>query len=181
MTNLEKLKTIVLAPWIYRGTELIGKPRKIGGNQFRHNMATLSILIDYKYVDPILLKASVIHDLLEEVPETNPSSLLNIDNDSKMVVDLVQEVTRQHYETKIDYLKRLIKSASNNAKILKCADRISNLTDLHLGIFKKAHIKKYLDETEKFVLPIAEEVNMDMFIELNDLINRRNEMLKVYT
>jgi hypothetical protein len=177
MTNLEKLRTIVLAPWIFRGTELIGKPRKIGGNQFRHNMATMSILIDYKYVDPILLKASVIHDLLEEIPETKLNTLLNIDSDSYMVVKLVQEVTRKRHETKADYLARLLESGTYKAKILKCADRISNLTDLHLGIFSKVKIKQYLDETEKYILPLADEVNKDMHTELNDLIKVRNDKL----
>ena len=29
---------------------------------FRHQLATLAILLDYKIVDPVLLKASLIHD-----------------------------------------------------------------------------------------------------------------------
>ena len=32
---------------------------------------------------------------------------------------------------KADYLKRILEQGSRRAKILKCADRISNLTDLH--------------------------------------------------
>lgn len=177
MTDLEILKRIVLAPWILKGTALIGRPRKIGGNQFRHNMATMSILIDYHVIDPVLLKAAVIHDLLEEVPETNINKLLQIDNDSKKVVELVQEVTIQHNETKRDYLSRIRDSGTFNAKILKCADRISNLTDLHLGVFKQVKIQQHLEETESFVIPMAIEVNTNMFIELRDLIKSRQELL----
>jgi len=32
---------------------------------FRHQMSTLAILLDYKFADPVLLKAAVIHDLFE--------------------------------------------------------------------------------------------------------------------
>jgi len=72
MDDIEKLKNLVLAPYILKATALIGKQRNVGGNQFRHAMATFAILLDYKlFDDPILLKAAVIHDLIEDVPETN--------------------------------------------------------------------------------------------------------------
>jgi hypothetical protein len=72
MNETDKLKNLVLAPYIIKATALIGKQRGVGGNQFRHAMATMAILLDYKFFDNyVLLKASVIHDLLEDVPETN--------------------------------------------------------------------------------------------------------------
>jgi hypothetical protein len=43
--------------------------------------------------ESVLLKASVIHDLLEDVPESNEHELRNIDNQTNNVVDLVLEVT----------------------------------------------------------------------------------------
>lgn len=178
MSELETLKSTILAPWIFKGTALIGKPRKLGGNQFRHNMATMAILIDYHIVDPVLLKASVIHDLLEEIPETDINDLLQVDSDSSEVVKLVQEVTKNKYESKEKYLAILRDSGSERAKILKCADRISNVTDLHYGIFELKKMYNYLDETEKYVVPIAAEVNHNMFIELTDLISNRRKMLK---
>jgi hypothetical protein len=178
MSDLEILRRTVLAPWIYKGTALIGKPRKLGGNQFRHNMATMTILIDYHLVDPVLLKAAVIHDLLEEIPETDINDLLRIDDDSPAVVKLVQEVTKPKNEPKEIYLGRIRDSGSYKAKVLKCADRISNVTDLHYGIYKLPKMYSYLDETEKYVVPVADEVNHDMFIELTDLITNRRKMLK---
>jgi hypothetical protein len=39
-------------------------------------MATLAILLDYKLFDnPVLLKAAVIHDLIEDIPETSQYEL----------------------------------------------------------------------------------------------------------
>ena len=64
------------------------------------------------------------------------------------------------------------------AKTLKCADRISNLTDLHPDIFDKEFIKNYINETKKWVIPMAEQVNKDMLFELQDLIKRRETNMK---
>jgi len=64
---MQTLSEMVLAPWIQKATALIGAPRRVGGNQFRHAMATFAILLDYKFLDPVLLKASIIHDLIEDI------------------------------------------------------------------------------------------------------------------
>jgi len=176
MTDEEKLRNLVLAPYILKATALIGVQRKVGGNQFRHAMATLTILLDYKlFSDPVLLKASVIHDLIEDVPNTNIEELKRIDSDACKVIDLVQEVTRHLGESKVHYLKRILNSGSPNAKLLKVADRISNLTDLHLGIFSPEKFQRYINETEKYVLPMAKEVSPNMYKELKDLIIIRRE------
>jgi len=90
-----RLKRMHLAPYIQLATLLIGKPRRSGGNMFRHQLDTMAILIDYGYIDSVLLKASLIHDLLEDAPETDPDSILSIDDESVDVYKLVLEVTRR--------------------------------------------------------------------------------------
>ena len=178
MTDTEKLKNLVLAPYILKATALIGQQRNVGGNQFRHAMATLAILLDYKlFDDSILLKASVIHDLLEDIPETDETSLRCIDNEANQVVDLVLEVTRPKGMTKPNFLKRILEQGSRNAKILKVADRISNLTDLHRDHYTKSRMISYLDQTEKYILPMANEVNKNMAVELKDLTYKRRNQL----
>lgn len=179
MNNEEKaqLENLVVAPYIQKATELIGYSRKVGGNQFRHAMATFAILIDYHYVDPILLKASIIHDLIEDVGHVNYDDIISIDSDGYEVLQLVLEVTRNG-EPKADYLKRIANFGSTRAKILKVADRISNLTDLHRDVFSEDYIKNYLEETFEFVYPIALEVNENMAYELKDLIDRRRRLIE---
>jgi (p)ppGpp synthase/HD superfamily hydrolase len=178
MSDLEKLTSLVLAPYIIKATALIGVQRKIGGNQFRHSFATLGILLDYKlFSDHVLLKASVIHDLIEDVPSTDIYGLRCIDHDSWKVVELVLEVTRKPDEEKTHYLKRVLENGSGNALLLKAADRISNLTDLHLGFFSDQKMSNYLDETEQYILPMALRVNQDMVIELRDLIDIRRRLI----
>jgi hypothetical protein len=80
---------------------------------------------------------------------------------------------------KADYLKRILEQGSRRAKLLKCADRISNLTDLHRDTHSDQKISDYLDQTEKYVIPMAREVNADMLIELTDLVRRRRKLVKI--
>jgi len=169
---------MVIAPYVQKATALRGIRRYVGGNQFRHALITYAILIDYHYVDPVLLKASVIHDIFEDVKCVSPEEIKSIDRDGLAVLALVLEVTIRKDETKGDFLKRLLTEGSENAKILKCADRISNLTDLHPDIFDKEFIRNYINETKKWVVPMAKEVNQDMLFELLDLIRRREANLK---
>lgn len=172
-----KLVELKLAPYIQKATALIGVTRKVGGNQFRHAIATFGILLDYHIVDPVILKASFIHDLFEDIEGYNQQEIIDIDQDGYEVFQLVLEMTKHKDESKEIYLQRIKEEGSIRAKILKVADRISNLTDLHDDIFKPDFIERYLKETEMFVLPIADEVNENMAFELRDLIERRKKCM----
>ena len=65
---------------------------------------------------------------------------------------------------------------SPRARLLKLADRISNLTALGF-VHDAAFVRKYLEETRRYVLPHAEQVNPDMFRELSDLVDNRGQRL----
>lgn len=175
--QMRMLSGMHLAPYIQVATWLIGYSREGGGNMFRHQLDTMSILIDYKYIDSILLKASLVHDVLEDIPEFNHNILLSIDSESHAVYELVMEVSRRNGESKPDFLTRIHETGSYNAKILKVADRISNM--ISLGFVNNLEfVERYTKETEKYLLPIAQEVNQDMFTELTHLIESRKKYLE---
>jgi len=177
MDNLEELKGLILAPYILKATALIGIGRKCGGNQFRHQFATLGILLDYKYInEPVLLKASLLHDIVEDYAAANLDEIRHIDGDGNAVVCLILEVSKSDIEPKENYLKRILEDGSRRAKILKCADRISNLTDLHLDTHTSGKIASYLDQTEKYIIPMAQQVNPDFVKELTDLVKMRRKL-----
>ncbi|MDR0487318.1 MAG: hypothetical protein LBG91_03635 [Treponema sp.] len=165
-----------LAPYIQVATVLIGKSRESGGNMFRHQLDTMSILIDYGYIDSVLLKAAIVHDVLEDVPDFNHNTLLSIDYESHEVYNLVQEVTRPDGETKAEFLTRILETGSYNSRILKVADRISNMISLGF-VNDEEFISRYSDETERYVFPIARGVNQYMLTELKDLVDSRRKFL----
>jgi (p)ppGpp synthase/HD superfamily hydrolase len=166
-----------LVPYIQIATYLIGKSREAGGNMFRHQLDTMAILIDYGYIDSVLLKASLVHDVLEDIPEFNHNTLLCIDYEAHAVYNLVQEVTRRGGESKVEFLTRIRETGSYNAKVLKVADRISNM--ISLGFLNNLEfVERYINETEQYVIPIAAEVNQYMIRELGDLIVSRRKYLE---
>ena len=171
------LKGIYLAPYMQLSTALIGKQRHAGGNMFRHQIDTMGILLDYGYIDSVLLKASVIHDVIEDIPEFNRNQILEIDSESGQVYDLVMEVTKLEGQIKSDYLKRIIDKGSHKAKVLKCADRISNMISLGF-VTDPAFIERYCEETELYIFPIALEVNFEMYQELIQLVISRRQYLE---
>jgi (p)ppGpp synthase/HD superfamily hydrolase len=184
MDDLEKrLGGMTLAPYIFKAMALIGVRRRAGSNMFRHQMSTLGILLDYKFIDPVLLKAAVIHDLFEDasgMPGVNREEIVSIDQDGPAVYDLVMELTIRVVddvrEPKSLYLTRVMQSGSSRAKILKLADRISNMFALGF-VHEEAFIERYLEETRRFILPYAAQVNPDMFRELSDLVEDRQNKL----
>jgi GTP pyrophosphokinase len=173
------LAQTTLAPYIVKAMAMIDRPRKAGSNMFRHQMSTMAILLDYKIVDPVLLKAALIHDLFEELgdePWVTREAIASIDADGPAVYDLVMEVTVRNVngaaEPKADYLRRIMQTGTERAKKLKLADRISNLITLGF-VTDRAFVERYTAQTREYILPYSEAVNPDMHRELKDLVDNR--------
>ncbi len=173
------LGTIRMAPYIVKAMALIGVRRRAGSNMFRHQISTMGILLDYKIIDPVMLKAALIHDLFEDaagMPGVSEGEITRIDSDGPAVYDLVMEVTVRDVggvkEPKSEYLLRIMEHGSARAKVLKLADRISNLTALGF-VHDFDFVRRYVQETRAYILPHAEDVNADMFRELSDLVESR--------
>jgi (p)ppGpp synthase/HD superfamily hydrolase len=168
------LRETRLAPYMQLATALIGKTRLGGGNMFRHQIDTMAVLIDYGHIDSILLKASIVHDVLEDIPDFSHNLLLSIDYESPAVYELVREVTRNPGEGKMVFLTRIYETGSRNAKILKVADRISNMVTLGF-VNEMEFVSRYTEDTEQYVFPIAKLVNEAMLKELQSLVESRRK------
>jgi GTP pyrophosphokinase len=183
MNDVERSLThLTLAPYIVKAMALIGVKRRGGSNMFRHQLSTMAILLDYKILDPVLLKAAVIHDLFEDaasMPGVTEDDIVKLDADGPAVFALVMEVTirvaGETREPKAEYLTRIMQDGSFKARTLKLADRISNLTALGF-VNDGGFVSRYLDETRTYILPYAERVNPDMFRELSDLVKNREQL-----
>jgi GTP pyrophosphokinase len=175
------LGNMTLAPYIVKAMALVGVKRRGGSNMFRHQISTLGILLDYKVIDPVILKAAIIHDLFEDasgMPGVSQADITRIDADGPDVYALVMEVTIRTVdgvrEAKSEYLLRIMQHGSLRARLLKLADRISNLTALGF-VNDAAFVRRYVQETRDYILPHAEAVNANMFRELSDLVASRSQ------
>jgi len=167
-----RLKGAHFAPYIQLATVLIGKTRSGGGNMFRHQLDTMAILIDYGHIDSVLIKAAIVHDVLEDIPDFNHNLFFSIDYEGHEVYELVREVTKNPGETKSVFLTRILEAGSQNAKILKVADRISNMISLGF-VNDMEFVSRYTTETEQYVFPIADMVDKFMLKELQSLVESR--------
>ena len=174
---MQQLADMRLAPYMQLATGLIGKERHAGGNMFRHQMDTLAILIDYGYIDSVLLKASIVHDTVEDIEGFDKNLIIHADSEGPDVLEIVLEVTRRQNEDKKQFLRRILDYGSQKAKILKCADRISNMISLGY-VTDPEFIERYCDETEYFLLPMALEVDFNMYNELISLLMTRRRYLE---
>ena len=174
--DMLRLKQMHLAPYMQLATVLIGNLRRSGGNMFRHQIDTMAILLDYGYIDSVLLKASIIHDLIEDVPGFDRDRILEIDEESADVFKLVLEVTRRPIETKAEFLARIRDFGSDKARVLKSADRISNMISLGY-VTDIEFVRRYTDETESQVFSIAQLADGRMLEELKELVATRREYL----
>ena len=175
--HMLQLKGMSLAPYMQLSTALIGKARFAGGNMFRHQIDTMGILIDYGYIDSVLLKAACVHDVVEDIPDYDVDLIRNADEEGEEVLKLVLEVTKRKGQLKPDYLRGILKNGSPKAMLLKCADRISNMISLGF-VTSEAFIERYCDETEYFIFPIALQVDYNMYQELIDLVKSRRQYLE---
>ena len=180
----QQLSNITLAPYIHKAMALIGVRRKSGSNMFRHQISTMGILLDYQILDPVLLKAAVIHDLFEDasgMPGVTKDEIVGIDEDGLDVYNLVMEVSiRRHNEEKepkSEFLTRIMTAGSPRARVLKLADRISNLFALGF-VHDLKFVSRYVAETREYVLPYSEAINPDMHRELTDLVESRALLLE---
>jgi (p)ppGpp synthase/HD superfamily hydrolase len=181
---VRKLSRVKLAPYICKARALIGVPRIGGDNMFRHQMMTLTVLLDYLVIDSVLLKTAAIHDIAEDargMPGLSRDEIAGIDAEGEQVYNLMIEVTRRvdengKKEPKSQFLRRIMESGSSRAKVLKLADRISNLISLG-WVHDRKFVERILAETREHILPYAHDINADMDRELRDLISLREHSL----
>jgi (p)ppGpp synthase/HD superfamily hydrolase len=165
-------------PYIDLSRSLIIKKRRGNGNMFRHQVETFTILLEYGYDDPVLLKAALIHDLFEDghkVGFNNFGSVVTTDKDGKEVYDLVMElsirVKDNIEEPKDQFLERIMNKGSRKSKILKLADRLSNINSLN-STNDLNFIKRYIEETNLHIMPYADGIDKNLADELRKSLRK---------
>lgn len=97
-------------------------------------------------IDDSILSACLLHDVVEDC---------NVDIDelpvNKNIKDIVLLLTHNKNERDAEYFNKI--STNKKASLIKLIDRCNNLTSMSWGMSKQ-NAKKYIIETEKYVLPL---------------------------
>ena len=146
-----------------------------------HPIEVMSLLIKLGNIDDEeILCAAVLHDILES---TSAKKYKLEEKFGSHITDIVLELTRtglskeekynltkdEIWQKKNTIFLDEVKNMSREAKLIKLADRYSNLKRV-LRIKKPSKIERYLKQTEEIIRLIPEEVNRNLWNELNDLL-----------
>jgi (p)ppGpp synthase/HD superfamily hydrolase len=140
--------------------------RDSGGRYFEHSKrVALNIILEFGSYDHEMIIAALLHDTVEDTPFFGPreEALENIQQHfNKWVARSVLLLSKEPCpkENKLERNRRYFDSIMNSAdirdKIIKCSDRLDNVRELE-GC-TKAKKRYYVDDTERYVLPMILEV-----------------------
>jgi (p)ppGpp synthase/HD superfamily hydrolase len=133
--------------------------RPAGEPYLEHLLEATRVLVEAVGVtDPDILRAAVLHDVVEDTPCTLEEVRERFGDRVATLVDWVTKPPRSEGESREEaraaYLERL-RNAPEDAVLVKLADRLSNVQrlDTHPRPEKS---RDYYVETVRFVLPLAE-------------------------
>lgn len=127
--------------------------------------------------DDNLLSACLLHDVLEDCDAT-PEDL----NMSPEVTEAVKLVSFEiieglsKEESKAIYYEKI--SKNQLASMVKLLDRCNNISTMATG-FKRIKIAEYIDETEKYILPLLDIVKHEYYDYYNATFLLKYQMLSV--
>lgn len=143
-----------------------GQHRKDGTPYFLHPLKVCSTLYNYGIKDDAVLAAALLHDVIEDCQDKLPlggKELISEYGISQEVYDIVQLVTKESglddYELSV-YFDRIRKHPK--ALLVKLSDRLHNSQTLYAFASSNSSnhnnekLKKYLRETDLFIIPMAQ-------------------------
>jgi len=120
--------------------------------------------------DPVVLAAALLHDTIEDCGVSEGELEREF---GPGVARLVMTLSKAPDESKEEYMARL-REAPMEARRLKASDRIDNLRSTYCDtLWTEGKIRAYLEQTEKYILPIAVQTDGARLRNLIDMINRK--------
>ncbi len=134
-----------------------GQYRKSGEPYFTHPLKVCSTLISYGVDDDVTLAAAILHDALEDCGEKLPQGGQELAAEyglSQEILDIIKLLSKRSglndQELNL-YFHRIEKN--QKAALIKLTDRLHNSGSLYT--FSDEKMRKYLRETDLFLIPMA--------------------------
>ncbi|MCD7990674.1 MAG: HD domain-containing protein [Clostridia bacterium] len=134
-----------------------GQYRKDGAPYLCHPLKVCTTLISYGVADDVTLSAALLHDVLEDCQDKLPlrgRELVIQYNLEPEVLEIIKLLTKESglgdYELGV-YFKKI--EANPKAALIKLSDRLHNSSTLYT--FSNEKMRKYLRETQMFLIPMA--------------------------
>lgn len=134
-----------------------GFKRQDGSDYYIHCLEVTNTLLSFCVKDEDVICAALLHDIIEDVKGYTKITIEKMFNEH--VAELVSYVTKEHnmdyhiHENMVAYLEKI--KTSQNASIIKTADRMHNMMSLEQKTFIQRYNKAL--QTEKYYLPFFRE------------------------
>ena len=134
-----------------------GQYRKDGNPYIIHPLKVCSTLINYGVDDDIVLAVALLHDVVEDCEKDLPKHGMELVENFGLnpeVIELVEILSKKQGATQTE-LKAYFDKIKKNPKTLlvKLSDRLHNSATLYTFSLEK--MRKYVNETKDFILPLA--------------------------
>jgi len=145
-----------------------GQTRDEGTPYFNHPIRVAMVLSDeLNRREATILCGALLHDVVED-SDITVEDLRAMFNPE--IADAVRLLTKNGGVETVDYLRAIEEESPGVALPIKLGDRLDNLRGLHLSR-KPNKRAKYLGETMKYFVPLAERHNMYVHDQFRKLIN----------
>lgn len=134
-----------------------GQKRDDGAPYISHPVRVLKILIDeFGVSDDDTLYSALLHDVVEDtrIPYEEIKAKFG-----KRVAITVKLLTKTGLTKEMYYGSLAL--ASRDVQLIKCADRLDNIRDMKT--WKENRKERYLEETRKYILPIARNLGAPVY------------------
>ncbi len=144
-----------------------GQLRKDGEDYITHPLNVALILVnEFEIKDEEIIYAALLHDTIEDTDTTYEEIKKEFGHN---VAKYVLKMTKpDDQKGELEYWKNLPNENENVLKI-KIADRLHNLST---SDFSKLFQEKYLEKTNKYILPIAEKLGGKYLKKLKKMIKQ---------
>lgn len=117
-------------------------------------------LASWRVTTPVLLKAALLHDVVEDTPTTIGEVAAGFGDDVAALVDWLTVIEPAPEEDLRRYYSRLVAEAPAQARLLKIADRVDNLRSIQALVMRTGDLHRpwagrYLARTHWQVLPLV--------------------------
>lgn len=173
-----ELARIQLAYWLAKSVHWPFR-RDSGESYFEHPRAVAVSLVEHGFKDTEVVVLGLLHDVVED---TNTPAIAIVDLFGAKTWKSVETLSKRiplfdpvtgrvigKHKKENERYYREIAEAPEIVRIVKCADRFHNLQNCGV-VWDGARQKRYVEETGKYILPLASELRISYEREMEEVI-----------
>lgn len=171
--GINELQQIQQAYWFSKNVHRPQK-RNDGERYFEHPLRVAKNLIKLGHINCQAIITALLHDVVEDtftpghvIIKLFGSDIwynLSLLSKSRPILDPITMEMIGKLKTPIDEYFQLIAKSEKNVRLVKVADRVDNTRDL--PVFSPDRQKRYIEETVKYIVPIAKNTDPQLLKQL---------------